>query len=213
MPSPGGTIYAIGAVGTSWVKIGCTTGPVIKRLQTLQTGQPFPLQVLAAIPVETDAHRIERQVHAFLEAERRRGEWFDVPMDMATREALIVRAVAYLAAQEAPQDRGEMEQTIGRTLGERVMLSRRRRALSQRDLAAQAQMSPTALNRLERGLQSVSAERLATLARLLDVSADYLLGLREPERSDPRTATMPAPPPQPKRQRPRHTKAYASERA
>jgi hypothetical protein len=43
MPSPGGTIYAIGAVGTSWVKIGRTTGPVMKRLQTLQTGQPFPL--------------------------------------------------------------------------------------------------------------------------------------------------------------------------
>ncbi len=70
MPSPGGTIYAIGAVGTSWVKIGCTTGP-------------------------------------------------------------------------------------------------------------RAQMSPTALNRLERGLQSVWAERLATLARILDVSADYLLALQD----------------------------------
>ncbi len=70
MPSPGGTIYAIGAVGTSWIKIGCTTGP-------------------------------------------------------------------------------------------------------------RAQMSPTALNRLERGLQSVAAERLATLAGVLAVSADYLLGLSQ----------------------------------
>ncbi len=49
MPKSGGTIYAIGVVGTSWVKIGRTTGPVRKRLQTLQTWQPFPLQVLASI--------------------------------------------------------------------------------------------------------------------------------------------------------------------
>ena len=63
------------------------------------------------------------------------------------------------------------------TIGERVMLMRRLRGLSQRDLAAKAEMSPTTLNRLEQGLQSVYAERLATLARILDVSADYLLGL------------------------------------
>jgi transcriptional regulator with XRE-family HTH domain len=67
------------------------------------------------------------------------------------------------------------------TIGERVMLMRRRRGLSQRDLAALAEMSPTTLNRLEQGLQSVYAERLATLARLLDVSADYLLGLPQRE--------------------------------
>ena len=63
------------------------------------------------------------------------------------------------------------------TIGERVMLMRRRRGLTQQDLAAMAQMSKTALNRLENGLQSVYVERLATLARILGVSADYLLGL------------------------------------
>jgi transcriptional regulator with XRE-family HTH domain len=47
-----------------------------------------------------------------------------------------------------------------------------------------AQMSKTALNRFENGLQSVYVERLQTLARLLDVSADYLLGL-VPEPEDP----------------------------
>jgi transcriptional regulator with XRE-family HTH domain len=65
------------------------------------------------------------------------------------------------------------------TIGERVMLMRRRRGLTQQDLAARAQMSKTALNRLENGLQSVYVERLATLARLLGVSADYLLGLSQ----------------------------------
>src|SRR5437879_13052325 len=71
------------------------------------------------------------------------------------------------------------ERRIDATIGERVMLIRRRRGLSQRDLAARGQMSPSALNRLERGLPSVWAERLAILARILDVSADYLLGLQD----------------------------------
>jgi transcriptional regulator with XRE-family HTH domain len=78
-----------------------------------------------------------------------------------------------------PKDLTMGERRIDPTIGERVMLIRRRRGLSQRDLAARAQMSPTALNRLERGLQSVAAERLATLAGVLAVSADYLLGLSQ----------------------------------
>ena len=78
-----------------------------------------------------------------------------------------------------PKDVHIGEGRIDPTIGERVMLIRRRRGISQRNLAARAQMSPTALNRLERGLQSVWAERLATLARILDVSADYLLGLQD----------------------------------
>jgi len=81
------------------------------------------------------------------------------------------------------KDQNLGERRIDSTIGERVMLIRRRRGISQRDLAARAQMSPTALNRLERGLQSVSAERLATLARLLDMSADYLLGLSQEVRA------------------------------
>ena len=62
----------------------------------------------------------------------------------------------------------------------------------QHTLAALAQMAMTALNRLENGVQSVYAERLATLARVLDVSADYLLGLRTT--AAPLSATsLPAP--------------------
>jgi transcriptional regulator with XRE-family HTH domain len=72
------------------------------------------------------------------------------------------------------------------TIGERVMVMRRRRGLTQQELATKAQMSKTALNRLENGLQSVYAERLATLARLLDVSADYLLGLHDAAHVAPR---------------------------
>ena len=109
----------------------------------------------------------------------------------------------------APHDVHSSEGRIDPTIGERVMLIRRRRGLSQRTLAARAQMSPTALNRLERGLQSVWAERLATLARILDVSADYLLGLHDNAHVAPRpTTTQPAPqeqpppPPRPRRRTP-----------
>jgi hypothetical protein len=73
MPS-GGTIYAIGVVGTRYVKIGRTTVPVAQRLQALQIGHPSPLEIRAAVPVEAELHRIEKQVHAFLDAEWRRGE-------------------------------------------------------------------------------------------------------------------------------------------
>ncbi len=87
-----------------------------------------------------------------------------------------------------PKDVHSGEGRIDPTIGERIMLIRRRRGISQRALAARAQMSITALNRLERGLQSVWAERLATLARILEVSADYLLGLQDDAHVAPRAA-------------------------
>jgi transcriptional regulator with XRE-family HTH domain len=93
-----------------------------------------------------------------------------------------------------PKDVHSSGGRIDPTIGERVMLIRRRRGISQRALAAKAQMSTTALNRLERGLQSVWAERLATLARLLDVSADYLLGLQNDAHVALRAAKRPRSP-------------------
>jgi len=106
-----------------------------------------------------------------------------------------------------PQDVHSGEGRIDPIIGERVMLIRRRRGISQRALAAKAQMSTTALNRLERGLQSVWAERLATLARILDVSSDYLLGLQDDAHVAPRAASTreaaPEPTPPAPRRRPR----------
>ena len=55
----------------------------------------------------------------------------------------------------------------------------RRRGLTQHARTALAQMATTALHRFEHGLQSLYAERLATLARALGVSAAYLLGLQD----------------------------------
>ena len=69
-----------------------------------------------------------------------------------------------------------MATRVNPEIGERVMVCRHRLRLSQQELAKCAQMSPTSLNRLELGRHSVSAERLAVLATLLNVRADYLCG-------------------------------------
>ena len=95
------------------------------------------------------------------------------------------------------------------TIGERVMLTRRRRGLTQQALATRAQMSKTALNRFENGLQSVYVERLVTLARLLDVSADYLLGLQDGAQGAPRGPSPPVEVQEPTPPRPRRRSAQS----
>ena len=72
-----------------------------QRLRTLQVGQPFPLYILAALPVAAHLERIEQQVHTFLAPDRKRGEWFDVSMDLPTLDALIRRAAHTIAESES----------------------------------------------------------------------------------------------------------------
>lgn len=62
-------------------------------------------------------------------------------------------------------------------IGRRVRSARKACGLSQQEVAQLAQMSRTSLVQFERGEQSVSVERLRTLALVLSVSSDYLLGL------------------------------------
>jgi transcriptional regulator with XRE-family HTH domain len=73
---------------------------------------------------------------------------------------------------------------VNRNIGVRVMLARRKRNLTQKDVARQVPMSTTALNRLENGLQSVSGECIAALARLLHVSTDWLLGVADEDEDE-----------------------------
>ena len=63
---------------------------------------------------------------------------------------------------------------INPRIGERVQIARRRRGLTQQELAKQAGVSFAVISRLETGQQSVSAERLAVIARVLRLSLDYL---------------------------------------
>lgn len=92
-------------------------------------------------------------------------------------------------------------------IGQRVLLRRRELGLTQKELAERCGFPYQVISGLERGRQSIYAERLGVLAEALEVSADVLLGLRDT--ADDADTT----PPQPTRQRTRHTKAYASELA
>lgn len=81
-----------------------------------------------------------------------------------------------------------------RRLGERVLLLRRRAALSQHELAQKAGVDVMTISRLEGGdKKRLEIEPLARLALALNVSADLLLGIEE----TPADAAAPTPSVQP----------------
>ncbi len=85
-------------------------------------------------------------------------------------------------------------------LGERLLLARRRRGLSQGELAQVAQVDLSLISRIERGVKpSLSVEVLGRLATALDTSPNDLLGWGE------RQPAPPAPYPTAPRPRPRKT--------
>jgi transcriptional regulator with XRE-family HTH domain len=61
---------------------------------------------------------------------------------------------------------------INPRIGERIQTARRRRRWTQQELAKRAGVSFVVISRLETGRQSVSAERLAAIARALRLSLD-----------------------------------------
>ena|SRR5215467_13196287 len=86
-----------------------------------------------------------------------------------------------------------MTQSIREIVGERVLLLRRRVRLSQPELAKQADMSVTTLNRVENAHQSLYMEKIAALATALGTTADYLLGLSDDPGKPSTRSTQDAP--------------------
>ena len=64
-------------------------------------------------------------------------------------------------------------------IGNRILLRRRALGLSQQALAERCGFPYQVISGLERGKQSIYAERLAVIAEALGVSADYLLCLKD----------------------------------
>ena len=60
-------------------------------------------------------------------------------------------------------------------LGPRIAALRRSKNMSQGELARRLQVSPSAVGMYEQGRREPSAELLVRLARVLEVSVDYLL--------------------------------------
>ncbi len=63
--------------------------------------------------------------------------------------------------------------------GQRVKLLRLQKGMSQVSLAQILGVTPTQVSDMEKGKTSTSLDRLVILCQTLDVSADYLLGLRD----------------------------------
>lgn len=71
------------------------------------------------------------------------------------------------------------------TLGERILILRRRRNLSQRALAKAAAVNFNTIARLEQGgLHDLSGEYIVKLARVLGCTTDVLLGVAEMDTED-----------------------------
>ena len=78
---------------------------------------------------------------------------------------------------------------MAQSLGERILILRRRCGLTQRELARQAALNTNTIARLEQGsLKDLGGQAVARVARVLDTTADYLLGMTEneaPRESEP----------------------------
>jgi hypothetical protein len=70
-------VYAVAAGGL--VKFG-RTRQLRRRMESLQTGSPLPLTLVAAKP---GGSRMEREAHRAFAAKRRHGEWFAISMNEA----------------------------------------------------------------------------------------------------------------------------------
>ena len=64
-----------------------------------------------------------------------------------------------------------------KTIGKRLVFLRERYDIKQKDLAKAVQITETSLSRYENDLREPRAEIIAALARELNTSADFILGL------------------------------------
>ena len=64
-------------------------------------------------------------------------------------------------------------------VGERLRQARERRGLSQAELARRIETGPNQITRYENGQAEPSTIQLKRLARYLEVTSDYLLGLSD----------------------------------
>ena len=75
-------LYFIRAGNRGAIKIGIANN-IERRVATLQTGNPFKLNVIALIPCDSRQHaaELEKQIHRFFVKQNIRGEWFQGNID------------------------------------------------------------------------------------------------------------------------------------
>jgi Meiotically Up-regulated Gene 113 (MUG113) protein len=94
------SVYVIGAVGTSKVKIGRSTN-VANRHATLQRMSPLPLALLWQT---TGGSELEAALHAHFRERRTHGEWFDFgeidPVSAIAQAAVLIADQPTMSAAE-----------------------------------------------------------------------------------------------------------------
>lgn len=75
----------------------------------------------------------------------------------------------------------ELQAAYRRRFGERLRQARERAGLSRKELGDAINISPAGYAYYERGQRDVTPTSLIRIARLLKVSADWLIGLKEPQ--------------------------------
>jgi len=91
-----GYVYLIHCKETTFYKIGISKNYYGARLQVLQTGCPFELEMIYVIH-SNDHCNLEKELHDKFEDKRVRGEWFDLD------EASLDTAIKYLEDTHQPQ--------------------------------------------------------------------------------------------------------------
>jgi len=69
-------VYFIENIETGRIKVGFTTGAVVSRLRTLQTGSDCELRILGVLYANQEHGTTEYQLHLKFSEWRHRGEWF-----------------------------------------------------------------------------------------------------------------------------------------
>ncbi|RPI71428.1 MAG: helicase, partial [Geobacteraceae bacterium] len=92
-----GSVYFIQSEKTHAVKIGFTSGPIEKRLASLQTAHPYKLQLLAAL-AGTVAY--EKSLHDRFAKFRLEGEWFEPHPDLMAFVSVVRLGLGHNNSQE-----------------------------------------------------------------------------------------------------------------
>lgn len=75
-----GMVYCVECEG--FYKIGVTSYGIRKRLQSIQTGNPFEVNILW-VARTNDIGKYERMIHDQIKDNNVRGEWYDIPRVLA----------------------------------------------------------------------------------------------------------------------------------
>ena len=83
-----GMVYCVECEG--FYKIGVTSYGIRKRLQSIQTGNPFEVKIVW-VKRTNNVGKYERMLHQQLKDNHVRGEWYDIPQVLAKELKHIVR--------------------------------------------------------------------------------------------------------------------------